>query len=247
MYWYWFSSFIYVYINFQPCLGSAACAGKGYGPCTTTVFCCRCDRHPKAGSKHRGPKWHFSAQISKASTGCGRQNAGVWLRNFCLLHILRGTYTNFITSDRLWKLPILRCHTPKFGFGPLFCFGPTFLFVGKTPCCIIYALNGVIWWNRGRWEAVKCISTQHLCPGCMNRVFLLRSCFKLPFFGCSVLTHWRHQLMPQVQLHFLSWTYYRQRQMETWNCWSQLLDHVGTFGFLRGSCILQNSSMYLDM
>lgn len=168
MYWYWFSSFIYVYINFQPCLGSAACAGKGYGPCTTTVFCCRCDRHPKAGSKHRGPKWHFSAQISKASTGCGRQNADVWLRNFCLLHILRGTYTNFITSDRLWKLPILRCHTPKFGFGPLFCFGPTFLFVGKTPCCIIYALNGVIWWNRGRWEAVKCISTQHLCPGCMK-------------------------------------------------------------------------------
>lgn len=44
MYWYLFSSFIYVYINFQPCLRNAACAGNEYGPCTTKSFCCRCDR-----------------------------------------------------------------------------------------------------------------------------------------------------------------------------------------------------------
>lgn len=105
----------------------------------------------------------------------------------------------------------------------------------------MYVLNDVIWWNRGRWEAVKCVSTQHLCPGCMNRVFLLQSHFRLPFFPRSVPACWRHQLMPQVQLSFLSCTCYRQRQMETWNCWPQLLDHVGTFGFLQGSLILQNS------
>lgn len=52
--------------------------------------------------------------------------------------------------------------------------------------------------------------------------------------------------MPQVQLPFLSCTYYRQRQMETWNCWPQLLDHVGTFGFLQGSCILQNSPLHVS-
>lgn len=185
-------------------------------------------------------------QGPSASSGCGRQNAGVWPRNLCLFHILRGMCTNFIISDRLWKLPILHCHTSRFGFRPLFFIGPTLFLVGKKPCYIIYVLNDVIWWNRRRWEAAKCISTQHLCSGCMNRVFLLQSCFRLPVFGHSILTRWRHQPVPPVQLPFLSCTYYRQRQMETWNCWPQLLDHVGTFGFLQGSCILQNSPVHVS-
>lgn len=92
-------------------------------------------------------------------------------------------------------------------------------------------------------KVVKHISTQHLCPRQENRLFLPQSCSGLPFFWCSLPACWRHQLMPEVQLSFPSCMYYRQRQMETWNCWPQLLDHVSIFRFLQGSCILQNSSV----
>lgn len=252
MYWYWFSSFIYVYINFQPCLGSAACAGKRSGP--STPHCSDVwQRHPKAGSKHREHKWHFSAQISKALVPAvrveGRMQVADW--GICACSIFRGTCIQIPLS--LTALEI-HCHTSRFGFGPLFCIGPTF-FGRKKP---------LLWDIRAEWcylmkqrevgsskmyfnsTSVSWVHEQSLPSGCMNRVSLLQSCFRLPFFGHSVLAHWRHQLMPQVQLPFLSCTYYRQRQMATWNCWTQLLDHVGTFGFLQGSCILQNSPVHVS-
>lgn len=183
----------------------------------------------KAGSKHREPKWHFSAQISKALVTAvgmeGRMQVSDW--GICTCSIFWGACIQISLSLT--------------GSGNYLFFRAYLFLVGKKPCYYMYVLNDVIWWNRGRWEAVKCVSTQHLCPGCMNRVFLLQSHFRLPFFPLSVPACWRHQLMPQVQLSFLSCTCYRQRQMETWNCWPQLLDHVGTFGFLQGSLILQNS------
>lgn len=139
MYWYWFSSFIYVYINFQPCLGSAACAGKRSGP--STPHCSDgWQRHPKAGSKHREHKWHFSAQISKALVPAvgveGRMQVADWGIFAC--SIFRGTCIQIPLS--LTALEI-HCHTSRFGFGPLFCIGPTF-FGRKKP---------LLWDIRAEW------------------------------------------------------------------------------------------------
>lgn len=95
--------------------------------------------------------------------------------------------------------------------------------------------------GRGK-KAVRCISIQHLCPGQENSLPFTQLLQASSFF-CSLPACWRHHLLPRVQLSFPSCMYYRQRQMETWNCWPQLLDQISIFCFFQGSCILQNSSV----
>lgn len=150
---------------------------------------------------------------------------------------------NFIICYKLWKLPFLHHHASRFGFAHdcsalhLPFFGGEKTHKPVIHMCWIMLFNEIGGKSSQTYFNSASVSWQNL-----PSTKLLRA----SSFWCSLPACWRHQLMPEVLLSFPSCMYYRQRQMETWNCWPQLLDHVSIFRFLQGSCVLQNSSVHVS-